>query len=159
MQEEQIKAGSRWRYHNDGSFDRVIEAHGGCVTFEEEGTGDRYTFAKSAFLTSHAPLDSAPAATAGAKYDGGKPRWSLMPWDPLALVNEIVEYGAKKYDPLPPDNWKRVENGAQRYFDAMMRHAVAYARGERVDSESGKHHLAHAACCALFALYHDTRAQ
>ena len=38
---------------------------------------------------------------------------------------------------------------------AMRRHVSAFRQGERVDPDSGKHHLAHAVCCLLFMLEND----
>jgi hypothetical protein len=88
----------------------------------------------------------------GVKYDGGKPQWSLMPWDALTEVVDVLTYGAKKYS---PDNWKIVPNARQRYIDAGFRHFTAYAAGEKNDSETDMNHLAHAMCCMLFLLAFD----
>ena len=88
----------------------------------------------------------------GVKFDSGKPQWSLMPWKALSQVVDVLTYGAKKY---APDNWKNVPNARQRYVDAGFRHFVAYANGEKIDSETGISHLAHAMCCLLFLLAFD----
>ena len=90
---------------------------------------------------------------AGRKFDGGKPRWSLMPWAELAQVVAVIEFGAAKY---APDNWRSVPDGHRRYLDAMLRHVTAYASGERDDPETGLPHLAHAVCCALFTMWHGS---
>ncbi len=87
--------------------------------------------------------------TEGAKLDAGKPRWSLLPWQAVARVVEVLEYGARKY---AVDNWRLVPDARRRYFDAAQRHLLAWWGGELVDAESGLPHLAHAACCALFLL-------
>jgi hypothetical protein len=39
-----------------------------------------------------------------------------------------------------------------RLLDAALRHTFTFADGEDIDEESGESHLAHAACCLLFAL-------
>lgn len=85
----------------------------------------------------------------GIKYDGGKPQLGLLP--PLAIlaIGRVLTFGAIKYS---PDNWRRVDNAKARYTDALLRHVFAWMRGERVDPESGEHHLAHAATCILFLL-------
>lgn len=85
----------------------------------------------------------------GVKRDGGKPRWSLLPWRGLAAVVDVLEFGARKY---APGNWRKVPDARQRYTDALLRHVVAYAGGETHDPESSLHHLAHAGCCVLFLL-------
>lgn len=67
----------------------------------------------------------------------------------LEVVCQVAEYGAKKYS---PSGWLNTLEGQTRYADAMMRHVMAHLRGERVDPESGKLHMAHAAWDALAVL-------
>lgn len=86
----------------------------------------------------------------GMKYDGQKIQPTLlfksMPYA-VKRVIEVLCIGAKKYN---ADNWKKVEN--ERYHDALLRHALAYFSGEKYDEETGKEHLAHLVCCALFLI-------
>ena len=89
----------------------------------------------------------------GRKTDAGKPRMSLLPWRAVGQIVQVLEFGAAKYE---PNNWKHVQNARQRYFDAAMRHLLAWWDGERLDAESGLPHLAHAGCCILFLLWADT---
>lgn len=88
----------------------------------------------------------------GHKNDCGKPMWDLLPFSSLKEVVEVLTLGAKKYS---PHNWMRVPNPKSRYFSALMRHLVAWKRGERTDPETGLSHLAHAGCCLLFLIWHD----
>jgi len=92
--------------------------------------------------------------TTGLKYDSNKPRWSLLPMFSIRQIIKVLEYGATKY---APDNWKKVANWRQRYYDAAMRHIDAWWGGERFDSETGCHHLAHACCCLIFILWKERR--
>jgi hypothetical protein len=87
----------------------------------------------------------------GVKHDGGKPRADLLLDLSGALleVAKVLDYGAVKY---APGNWKRVEDREARYSAAMMRHLLAYGRGEVDDPETGLPHLAHLACNILFLL-------
>ena len=85
----------------------------------------------------------------GVKFDTDKIQWRLLPWAALKLVVEVLMFGAKKYS---PENWKLVDNAEERYKEAAMRHLVAVFEGEWLDLESGKPHLAHLICCALFVL-------
>lgn len=87
----------------------------------------------------------------GIKHDGEKPMMGLLPFGPLREVAKVLTFGAKKY---APNNWKKV-TPPSRYFDAALRHLADYAEGEDDDQESGLSHLAHAACCLLFALWHQ----
>lgn len=88
------------------------------------------------------------------KADSGKLEWSLMPFNELEDVAKILQFGAKKYS---VDNWKKCDNW-KRYEDAAMRHLVAYIKGEHTDPESGKSHMAHLICNALFLMWHDNQA-
>lgn len=83
----------------------------------------------------------------GKKFDTGKRRWDLVPPAALDAVVEIYDFGAAKY---ADRNWELGINYG-RVFAACMRHLWAFWRGEELDPESGKPHLAHAAwnCLAL----------
>lgn len=86
----------------------------------------------------------------GLKFDGGKPRWSLlMAGVPKALagVAAVLTFGAKKY---AAHSWKQVENNEERYRDALYRHLNALEAGEVNDPESGLPHWDHICCNALF---------
>lgn len=86
----------------------------------------------------------------GRKFDFDKLRYSLLPWEAVQSTVEVLEYGAKKY---AVDNWKHLPNPETRFFDAAMRHLLAWHSGEEMDSESGLPHLAHCSCCILFLLW------
>jgi hypothetical protein len=90
----------------------------------------------------------------GTKYDGKKPRWSLLPAGTVQQIIAVLEFGAAKYT---ENNWQYVDRGPERYYDALMRHVHAWRDGEKNDQESGLHHLAHAGCCLLFMLWLDDR--
>ena len=88
-------------------------------------------------------------ATCGEKYDSQKPRFSLVPTKALTDVIDVLEFGAKKYG---AENWLKVDNAQERYFNAAMRHLMAWHKGELSDDESGLPHLAHAATCLMFMI-------
>lgn len=85
------------------------------------------------------------------KWDNKKLRWHLLPFEILIEVVEIFDFGAARYG---VHNWKECDDW-DRYFDAMMRHIVAWRGGEVIDPDSGKHHLAHAICNAWFLVWAD----
>lgn len=89
---------------------------------------------------------------AGRKFDGDKEQFSLLPTGTLKPVLKVLGFGAKKY---AKDNWKYVENGKERYFNAAMRHLTAWWEGEKTDPETGESHLAHTLCCLFFLLWLD----
>jgi len=86
------------------------------------------------------------------KHDKGKPRWSLLPWKQVEQVTKVLTFGAKKYGAL---SWQNIPEPRSRYFDATIRHLVAWKNGEVNDPESGLHHLAHAACNLFFLMWFD----
>lgn len=89
-------------------------------------------------------------ASAGKKYDSGKLRYDLVPFQALDDVVQVLTFGAEKYG---PNNWQQLDQAHDRYFAAALRHLSKHQQGEVVDPESGLSHLAHAACCVLFLLH------
>lgn len=91
--------------------------------------------------------------TGAIKYDGGKAcvHRGLIQYFPRAgyAVAEISTFGANKY---AWKGWEGVQDGINRYSDAMMRHILSEARGEEVDPDSKLLHAAHAAWGALARL-------
>ena len=90
----------------------------------------------------------------GRKYDADKPRWSFLPWEELEEAVLVLNFGAKKYG---ENNWQKVKNGERRYQDAALRHMKAVMTGEQNDSETGRHHYAHAICSLLFCLWFNNQ--
>lgn len=88
----------------------------------------------------------------GKKQDDGKLRYHLMPDAAEQEILAVLDFGADKYGEF---NWQEVKPLNTRYYNAMRRHVTAFRSGEREDPETGRHHLAHAACCLLFMLEND----
>ena len=88
----------------------------------------------------------------GVKFDCGKPKMHLVIGSfsrALIEVGKVATYGAMKYS---DDGWITVPDGLCRYTDAMLRHYLAEARGEKVDEETGFPHAAAVAWNALARL-------
>jgi hypothetical protein len=83
----------------------------------------------------------------GKKFDKEKDRWDLLPLECVEDVVKILTFGAEKYG---PDNWQNVTPFEDRYYSALMRHLVAWRKGEKIDPESKLPHLAHAMCNLVF---------
>lgn len=100
--------------------------------------------------------------TEGQKFDQGKTEWDLLPLGPVEEVVKVLMHGREKYG---RDNWQLVDNPIRRYYAAAQRHLAAFRRArfdtkdpyDAIDSESKLHHLAHAACCILFLLWHERK--
>lgn len=96
-----------------------------------------------------------PPPVEGVKYDEGKARWDLLPWEPMGDVVSVMTYGSKKY---APDNWKLVPQPERRYFAAAMRHLQKHRLGETHDGD-GQRHLACAVCDLLFLIHFEQQAE
>jgi hypothetical protein len=92
-------------------------------------------------------------AVGGIKYDGGKaPVYrGAVAYFPRAItaVAAISQFGATKY---AWKGWESVDDGFNRYSDALVRHLAYEGSGEVLDSDSGLPHAAHAAWNALARL-------
>ena len=96
-------------------------------------------------------------AAQGMKFDAGKLMAGLMVSDfanALLAVSEVTTFGAKKY---APRSWMTVPNARDRYNDALHRHLLMAAAGEKQDQESKLLHAAHVAWNALALLELEIR--
>ena len=71
--------------------------------------------------------------------------------DALQAVVEVLTNGATKY---PDHGWKDVKDAENVYFSALMRHLVAYNKGETHAPDSELHHLAHVMCNCMILAWH-----
>ena len=81
-----------------------------------------------------------------------KARWDLLPERPVRLLVDVLTFGARKY---AAHGWKHVPNARERYYAALLRHINLWRLGERIDPDSGLHHLAHAICNVAFLIEID----
>lgn len=89
----------------------------------------------------------------GAKLDAGKAPVGLMLRNfprALAAVAQTTGYGAK--EKYTPSGWREVENGEERYLDALGRHLLIRADGSPYDPSTGLKHMAQAAWNSLAVL-------
>lgn len=81
----------------------------------------------------------------GIKLDKGKNRLGLVFsgfTKALEEVGKVGTFGAEKYT---DNGWQFVENGQERYTDALLRHLFVTFRDDLYDNESGLLHLSHVA--------------
>ena len=84
------------------------------------------------------------------KADQGKLRYDLIPLEVLEGLAEVLTHGALKYK---ENSWQGIEK--HRYVAAAFRHFMAWLRGEKLDPDSGLHHLKHAIMNLAFLLFKD----
>lgn len=92
----------------------------------------------------------------GVKHDQGKPKVAMVfQYFPKALteVAKCGTFGTAKYGngKFWDHNWNRVENGVERYSDAMIRHFLSEPT-EGKDPDTELLHAAHVAWNALARL-------
>lgn len=87
----------------------------------------------------------------GLKFDNEKPRLDLI--SPIAVeeLAKVLTFGAKKYAAW---NWSK-GIAYSRILAAMLRHLMAYLRGESKDPETGLSHIAHLMCGCMFLLHFE----
>lgn len=124
--------------------------------------GDVYRSTASGSQGVLTPLPPTPLPPTGQKFDGGKDEPSLLMQGcnlAVAGIIAVLGFGFQKYGQR--NGWKEVPEAPRRYKDALYRHLAAIERGELVDPESGKPHIDHVACNAVFLsqMYHTTIAE
>lgn len=93
----------------------------------------------------------------GVKFDEGKPNYldifELLDLEFLVEVSEVMAKGKIKYG---FENWKK-DLDPKRIKKALLRHEIAFLKGELYDKESGNTHLAHIACNVMFLHFYQMR--
>lgn len=92
-----------------------------------------------------------PSMNFARKDDQDKLRYELIPCYPLEELAKVYTIGAKKYG---DDNWRKGMSW-KRIFGALLRHAWAYWRGEKIDPKDGQHHLASVAWNAFTLMEYE----
>ena len=84
----------------------------------------------------------------GLRYAEGKPRYNLIPPEPMEELAHHFRRGMEKY---AERNWERGMSWGH-CFRAAMSHLWKFWRGEELDEETGTHHVICAAwnCFALY---------
>jgi len=76
------------------------------------------------------------------QYGLAKPGLSNVPPVPIFAIGEVMATGAAKYGSM---NWRKDPVSASTYYNAAMRHLMAWWDGQDCDPETKLQHLAHAA--------------
>ena len=100
------------------------------------------------------PVGPPPVDNGGLRFNDGKDRWDLLPWDALEALVRIYTKGGVKY---APRNWERGMHWS-KMVASMMRHFIRrVVYREVIDPETGELHFGHMAWNALGLLTYDLR--
>ncbi len=90
-----------------------------------------------------------PKEDLALRYNTGKRKWSLVDFESLEPLVEVLEYGAEKYS---PHNCQK-GHPTTELIDSLMRHLVEYNNGKDYDEESGCSLIGHIMANAMFLSY------
>lgn len=129
---------------------RVIDEANVAASTSESADRERLDQIYDALGTSEAIREPAApvgdvnsnARGSGARFNSGKPDYSLIPMKLLEGEARVWAYGAKKYKAW---NWMKGMDWNVP-FACAMRHMAAWQAGEDIDPETGESHLDHAMC-------------
>jgi len=117
-------------------------AIGGGIRFTPEEQADE-SILDAAFAKANEYPDGNPKTVFGE----AKPKLSDTPTIGIQLMGKVHTNGAAKYGRF---NWREHQVSSTVYYDAALRHLMAWFNGETIDPESGLPHLAHVmACCNI----------
>lgn len=86
------------------------------------------------------------------KFDEGKVDWAILPFGAIEEIIKVLKFGEGKYA-----RGNFADKGGLNYtrlINALLRHTIAFGRGEDKDPETGLSHMAHAGCCVIFLLHY-----
>jgi hypothetical protein len=85
------------------------------------------------------------------RYNKGKLRYDLLPWEWKEGLTQVLQMGAEKYD---DNNWRKGMSNTD-IMASLERHLIEYQKGSDNDGESNLHHMLHVAWNALAIYYFD----
>lgn len=80
------------------------------------------------------------------RHNSGKLQWSLVDFEALKPMVQVLEYGANKYS---ADNWAK-GLPTREVCESLLRHITAYLAGQDNDPESELPEVGHILCNAMF---------
>lgn len=93
------------------------------------------------------PQSETPSQSSGGslRFNEGKPQFSHLSPHFIEEMMKVMTSANKKYPYL---NYSKKQD-VRTASDSLMRHFLAFQKGEDLDQESGQHHLAHVATNAM----------
>ena len=84
------------------------------------------------------------------RHNKGKIQTREIDPDFILGIGEVLTKSREKYDAF---NWQK-DTPFSVPYESLMRHLMAFQKGEEFDKESGCHHLLHIATNVMFLYYH-----
>ena len=106
----------------------------------------------SVFVCGDNPAKPIQSQYFGVKHDKGKNRLGLVLGGFARALQEVGRVGTSGAKIYGDNNWIELTDGEERYYDAMFRHVLKEAAGQKLDVDSGMYHAAHIAWNALARL-------
>lgn len=75
---------------------------------------------------------------------------------PLNVIQEVAIVYTSNFAQYGED-WKGLPNAKDIFYDAMMRHLIAWHSGEKVDPDDGKLHIIKVVANAIFLAWHELK--
>jgi hypothetical protein len=85
----------------------------------------------------------------GDRFNEGKRKWSLVDFESLEPMVEVLESALSKYN---KNNWKKGLY-VNEMCESLLRHTFSFLNGEDNDKESGISHIGHILSNAMFLSY------
>lgn len=107
------------------------------------------------FCTFHGGLPATGPLTDAVKYDQGKTKFSLLPWDAVREVADVFTRGAQKYEERNWEKglaWSRIFDSTQRHLSDWFQHGMTHD-----PDGTGLRNLAQAAWGCLVLLAYELR--
>jgi len=95
------------------------------------------------------PPDGYPDGNPKTRIGLTKPPLRCIPPVAILQIGQAMKDGERKYGLM---NWREHTVSASVYYDAALRHLLAWWDGEDTASDSGVDHLAHVAACMAIVM-------
>jgi hypothetical protein len=125
------------------------------VELQSSQKANKYYFEEGGYICEKDFPDWILLTNNEVKYDKGKRRMDLLPWDSLDMVADVLTMGEAKYPSTNEGvNWlvHSKKEDITKYKSALLRHYSAMEQGEIFDTESKLPHMSHVATNSLFIL-------
>lgn len=105
------------------------------------------------FLNHNDAVPFDPDTELGQHKDEGKTRFNLIP---PRFINDLAEHMTANLEKYPERNWE-AGIAYSKLYDSVMRHEIAWIRGETNTQDTNRSHLISAICNLMFLYEYEQR--